>query len=158
MYRLINKLLQLKVDHLTKPPPDTSVERLFNCIKAIKEGSNKISTWSLSTVGGSLLAVLSNEYTHPSESKLKLIYLLFVLGWLFIGISFYNGKNITSRVIASELNKNDKDLLENIFTYCNTFYSRQLRFFNLALLVFGIWLLLFLLWWVFGNSIINVDG
>jgi hypothetical protein len=156
MIRLLNKFLQLKVEQLTKPPADTSVERLFNCIKSIEEGSNKISTWSLSTVGGSLLAILSNEYLHPPTAKLKMIYLLFILGWLFIGISFYNGKNITSRTIASELNKNNKELLTTIFTDCNTYYSRQLRFFNFALLVFGIWLLLFLLWWVFGDSIINI--
>ncbi len=156
MYKLLKKLLQLKVERLTAPPTDTSVDRLFSCIKSIEEGSNKISTWSLSTIGGSLLAILSNEYSHPLTPKLKLIYLLFVLGWGFIGISFYNGKNITSRSIASELNKNDTELLKTIFTDCNTFYSRQLRFFNLALLIFGIWLLLFLLWWVFGDSIINI--
>lgn len=153
MIKLLNKLLQLKINQLTQPPTDTSVERLFNCIKSIEAGSNKISTWSLSTIGGSLLALLSNEYLHPTAVKLKLIYLLFILGWIFIGISFYNGKNITSRTIASELHKNDKELLTTIFTDCNSFYSRQLLFFNIGLLIFGIWLILFLLWWVFGESI-----
>lgn len=156
--KLSSDFLQLKMKKLTEPPADTSAERLFNCIKSIEEGSNKISTWSLSTIGGSLLALLSNEYLHPSIVKLKMIYLLFILGWFFIGISIYNGKNIISRTIASELHKNDRKSLETIFTICNKHYSRQLRFFNLGLLIFGLWLLLFLLWWIFGDSIINITN
>lgn len=156
MYNLLNRLLQLNVQRHSVPPVDTSVERLFNCIKSIEKGSSKISAWSLSIIGGSLLAILSNDYLHPSQPGLKMIYLLFIVGWIFIGKSFYNGKKIIGKSIATELNKNNKEALKATFEDCNEFYSRQLRFFNLGLLIFGIWLLLYLLWWVFGDTIINL--
>jgi len=38
MYKLLNKFLQLEIQHLTEPPADTSTERLFNYIKSIEEG------------------------------------------------------------------------------------------------------------------------
>src|SRR5690349_5872891 len=142
LFVLLTEFLQLKVTKMHEPPADTSADRLFNCIKSLENGSNRVSTWSLSVLGGSLLAILSNNYLRPDKANIKIVYLLFVIGWFFIGVSFYNGKNIISRTIAAELAKNDINLLKKIFYKCNSYYSRQLLFFNLALLVFGIWLLL----------------
>ena len=152
-FRLLTQLFELQVTKMREPPADASIDRLFNCIKSLESGSNRVSAWSLSVLGGSLLVILSNDYVHPENTNIKIAYLLFVIGWLFIGISFYNGKNIISRSIASELAKSDINLLKTIFTKCNSYYSRQLLFFNLALLVFGIWLLVFLFWWVFGTKL-----
>ncbi len=150
--KLLNNFLQMKIQNNTITAEDINTEKLFNCIKSIEEGSNKISTWSLSTLGGSLLAIMNKDFSHPETTKLKMIYLFFILGWVFIGLSFYNGKNIISRTIASELHKNDLKLLTIIFEKCNLYYSKQLRFFNLGLLTFGFWLLLYIIWWIFGNS------
>ncbi len=155
--KLAGEFFQLKIKSMTNPTVETNSEKLFNCIKSIEAGSNKISTWSLSTVGGSLLAILSDSYLHPTTTKLKMIYLLFIVGWIFIGISIFNGKEIVGRTIASELYKNDVQQLTTIFTKCNTSYSRQLRFFNLGLLIFGIWLLFYLFWWIFGEAILNTN-
>jgi hypothetical protein len=139
---------------------ETSIDnasKLFNCIKSIESGSNKISTWSLSILGGSLLAILSDSYLHPSKTQLKLVYLLFILGWTSIGISIFNGKEIIGRTIASELYKNDENQLVSIFTKCNNCYQRQLRYFNIGLFTFGIWLLLYLIWWIFGETLVNIN-
>lgn len=152
LIKLLNSFLQLNIRKNTITEEDVSTEKIFNCIKSIEEGSNKISTWSLSTLGGSLLAIMNNDFSHPETTKLKMIYLFFILGWIFIGLSFYNGKNIISRTIASELHKNNLKSLTYIFEKCNLYYSKQLRFFNLGLLTFGFWLLLYLIWWIFGNS------
>src|SRR5882762_9632262 len=154
--RLASDFFQLALKYMPDPSADKKADKLFNCIKSIEVGSNKISSWSLSTLGGSLLAILSDSYLHPTTAKFKMIYLLFILGWTFIGISIFNGKEISGRAIASELYKSDENQLTTIFTKCNTCYSRQLRFFNLGLLVFGIWQLLYLFWWVFGETVFNL--
>ena len=134
------------------PNGNSKADKLFNCIKSIESGSSKISAWSLSIFGGSLLAILSDSYIHPTTTNLKMIYLIFILGWIFIGVSIFNGKEISGSAIASELHKDDLDQLAAIFKKCNSCYAKQLRFFNLALLVFGIWILLYLFWWIFNES------
>ncbi len=153
--KLATEFFELRIKSMADSSIDSKADKLFNCIKSIEIGASKISTWSLSTLGGSLLAILSDSYLHPTTTKLKMIYLLFILGWIFIGVSIFNGKEIAGRAIASELYKGDVAQLTVIFTKCNTCYTRQLRFFNLGLLVFGIWLLLYLFWWIFGESIFN---
>lgn len=151
---LATEILQINLERL-KVSHDDGAERLFNCLKSIEAGSNKISTWSLSTLGGSILAILSTDYNAPRESLFRLIYLLFVLGWIFLGIAFFEGKRISAKTIAAELHKGNKDQLSKMFKSCNGYYARQLKFFNYALLIFGIWLLLYVTWWIFGDSILH---
>lgn len=127
----------------------TKSDKLFNCIKSIEAGSSKISTWTLSIVGGSLLAILSDSYIHPTESKLRAIYTLFIVGWALLGMALFYGKEILGSTIASELCRNNEDQLIPIFEKCNTAFEKQLRCFNMGLLIFGIWLFIYLIWWIF---------
>lgn len=124
-------------------------ERFLKTIKAIATGSNTISTWSLSVIGGSLLSILSTSYIRPDCIYLKLFYLLFILGWIFIAISIYHGINISGRSMAADFYADDNKMLEDIFSKSNIDYKNQLGYFKKALFIFGIWLILYLLWWIF---------
>jgi len=124
-------------------------ERFLKTIKAIAIGSSTISSWSLSVVGGSLLAVLSTSYIRPETVYLRLFYFLFVFGWIFIAISIYHGVNISGRSMAADFFSEDNKMLEDIFSKSNSDYKNQLAYFKKALFVFGIWLMLYLLWWIF---------
>ncbi len=126
--------------------------RLLNTIESVEKGSNRIISWSLSIVGGSLLVILSESYILPSYQLYKLPYLLFGVGWILIGISIYNGRNITNSKMAAVLYDQNEDNLKEILKNVNKYYLRQLRFFNWSLVAFGLWLILYLIWWIFGKS------
>ncbi|MDC6366614.1 MULTISPECIES: hypothetical protein [Flavobacteriaceae] len=152
MKRLSSKFFRLQIEKFESAQENIAADQIFNCIKSIESGANKISSWSLSVVGGSILTLLSESYIHPDNGLLKLPYLLFFFGWIFLAFSLYNAKEILGRSIAADLFKGRKDLLMPIFRKCNNQYKRQLMFFNLALLTFGIWLVVYLIWWIFLNG------
>ena len=153
---IANKFHRLSIRALEDGKKNEGALRFYDCIKSIEAGASKISSWSLSVLGGSLLAVLSKSYLHPDNSKLKLIYLLFILGWILLGISLYHAKEILGSSIAADLYKGNKEKLMPIFSKCNSRYEKQLRFFNLALFVFGIWLMIYICWWIFGEELIKL--
>lgn len=126
--------------------------RFFKTIESIENGSNKIISWSLSIVGGTLLVILSENYIKPDYQLYKLAYLLFGVGWILIGISIYNGRNITNSKMAAVLFDQKEENLKKILKNVNRYYSRQLCFFYWSLSVFGLWLILYLMWWIFGSS------
>lgn len=153
MYKFFKRLLTY-FKSLDKPSPEeietAAIERYFNCIKSFEGGASKISAWSLAIFGGSLLAIINDSYIRPSSIDYKLIYLCFIVGWLFLAISMYNGMTITGRTIVAELYKNKLDRLQTIFEKCNADFARQLQFFKLSIITFSVWLVLYILWWIFG--------
>lgn len=151
--RLMNGLFPPKQEKLEDTSAILEKERFFTCIKSIENGSNKITTWALSVIGGTFIIMLSSDYLKPEKFELKLAYLLFIAGWTLMGISIYCAKEITGSTIASDLYRDRLESLKEIFKRCNNLYSKQIRFFNLGLLMFGIWLVLFLLWWVFKDYV-----
>jgi len=128
-------------------------EKIIQILKSMEEGANKLITWSLSITAGSLLAIISDSYLHPESKTLKIGYLLFIAGWGSIAKVIYHGNNIVRFNILSPLHKDNLPQLEESFISCNSEYRSQLRWFNIALVIFGIWLIAYLMWWVFGVQI-----
>lgn len=124
--------------------------RIAEGIKAIVVGSGEMAELSLAVIAGTILTIISTSYIRPVNSKIRLIYLLFVPGWLCLFFSIYHNNLISRRAIAAVFAKNDNTLTE-IFGEINHSLIDQLNYFKFGLLFFGIWLVLFLLWWVFGN-------
>jgi hypothetical protein len=120
-------------------------------LKAIAQESKTLVTWSLSIIGGSLLAVLSTSYFKPESVKVKLIYLLFIPGWLCLGISIYYSDEISRRLLAA-LFSGKAEIISNIGEKINIAFTNQLNFFGWAQVFFGVWLLTYLLWWTFKKS------
>lgn len=120
----------------------------LQAIKSFEAGSAKLATWSLSVFGGSLLIIVGDSYLRPSDSNHRLAYLLFLVGWAFIGWSMYQGFKITRHTMVLDLYSTNEDTLTTILQKCNTSFANQLKWFQRGLLVFGVWLVLYLIWWI----------
>jgi hypothetical protein len=117
-----------------------------NAIQVIISGSNSITTWSMSIIAASLLAIISSSYVKPVGKWTKLIYLVFIPGWIYLALAINAGNIIVRRSMMATLNP---ARISFIIEKINDDYAQQLNDFNMALIFFGIWLLLYLIWWVF---------
>lgn len=151
---LIKSLIKY-LDYVTNKETDSSEKkaRIFSAIESIEDGSNKITSWSLSIVGGSFLAIMNEKFIRPDNDLFKYVYSLFGIGWFLIGISIFFNKKISNSKMAAVLNREKIDLLKIALNNINGYYAKQLKFFNLSLFVFGLWLLTYLIWWIFGERI-----
>jgi hypothetical protein len=128
------------------------ITRLSQTIKAIDINSGKVSGWTLSIIGGSLLAILSDSYIHPTYRELRLLYLLFVPAWALLATSLAHGINVSGNAIASDLYSNNLELTTSIFDQSERSFSKQLKAFRAGLVFLAIWLVLYLVWWIFGYA------
>ena len=128
---------------------DQPEDPILKGIKTYETGSSKLTTWSLSIIGGSILIIIDDSHFRPFDIHYRYAYFLFLAGWILLGISLYYAFAITRHMMVSDLYQNKKGLLEKILDRCNKSFYWQLRFFQAGLLTFGIWLVFFLLWWIF---------
>ena len=117
----------------------------ISTVQTIISSSNTISTWSLSMLAASILAIVSTSYVRPGKWG-KLLYLLFIPGWIFLILAIDNNNTIVRRGIAATI---DENRILSIIEKMNDEFALQLSNFKASLIFFGIWLLLFLLWWIF---------
>lgn len=125
-----------------------------NGIQAIALGANTFVTWSMSIIGASLLAILSTSYVKFDGKYLKLIYLLFIPGWIWLGLAIESGESIARRAIMATVSPGQ---INSIADKMNDEFISLLHYFNLGLISFGSWLLIFLLWWVFFSNNLKQD-
>lgn len=118
-------------------------------LKIIVEGSGQLVAWALAIAAGSVAAIVSTSYIRPENKLFRLVYLLFLPGWLFLGLSVYYGDQVSRSYMASLLV--DKNAVRTIAQAMNTEIVCQRNMFGLALLFFTLWLVLFLCWWIFGK-------
>jgi hypothetical protein len=74
----------------------------IDAIKAIQATSGQMATWVLSVLGGSIVAIVSTSCIRPTNGSVRFLYLLYLPGWLFLGISIFDS-NIISRYVISGL-------------------------------------------------------
>jgi hypothetical protein len=123
-----------------------------NGIQSIVAASTVFTTWSLSLIGGSILAILSTEYSKPLGKWAKLIYLLFLPGWIFLGLTINAGDTISRRGVMAAI---APDRIPLIFEKMNQEFIRQIGFFHTGLFFLGLWLFLYLIWWIFQDFFIK---
>jgi hypothetical protein len=116
-------------------------------LKAIVESSNAMSSWGLTLIGASVVAIVSTSNLRPTSKRERLPYLLFLLGWLCLGVSMSYGFRLSGNHVAAQLV--DPDRLPAILELMNTRFLRQQTWFMAGLVPFGVWLAFFLFWWVF---------
>lgn len=118
-------------------------------VEAIVSYSNTINTWCLSMIAASLLAILSTSYVKPLQKWWKLIYILFVPGWIFLAFAIKSNGVIAGRGIRAAL---EPERIQSIVYKLNTDFANQVCYFNWAIYSFGSWLVLYLVWWIFNDS------
>ncbi|WP_436515413.1 hypothetical protein [Ekhidna sp. To15] len=151
--RTLTKYLKRKLDEDLQNLEQRGQKKLLETIGSIEQGSSRITTWSLSVIGGSLIVFMNGEYVQPKEEYFKYSYLLFVIGWILLAISISYSKRITGRKMAATLNVNDIKDLKKILIKVNIQYSNQILCFNWALVIYGLWLILYFVWRLFGEQL-----
>lgn len=153
------KLLELLFGRLKNQGTEISAleaNNLFDCIKSMESGASRISAWSLTIIGGTLLVILNKDYSTPETGYWRLIYLLYIFGWLSLGRCLYMGNQITGSTIIAELRRGNTNDLKLILKQCNRWYGNQIKYFNISLYFFGVWLVLYMIWWIFGDGFIGM--
>jgi hypothetical protein len=116
-------------------------------MSAMSAGSTTLTGWSLAILGATIAGIVAGHFLRPA-AKARLLYLLFVPGWVLLGLSIWFGDKVTRRLGAAGFT-DDHDKLRDIAVLMNSEYAWQRKFFQLALFVFGCWLICLLLWWIF---------
>lgn len=119
-------------------------------LTAISTGATTLAGWSLTILGATVAGIVAGEFLRPA-AKVRYIYLLFIPGWLLLGVSIWYGDKVTRRLAAAAFTDN-RDTLRTIGNSMNSEFADQRWFFQLALLVFGCWLICLLIWWVFAKT------
>lgn len=151
--KTISKFVKLKLEEDSLNLEHNVQKKLFETIESIEDGSSRVTTWSLSIIGGSLVVFMNGEYIQPQEELFKYTYLIFIIGWILLAISIFFSKQITGQKMAATLNINDTKNLKQILINVNRRYARQLQYFNWALVLFGLWLILYFIWRLFGEQL-----
>jgi small-conductance mechanosensitive channel len=118
-------------------------------LEQINNGSAGLVTWALALVAGSVATIVSTSYLRSMNRVIRCIYLLFIPGWLFLGLSIYYGERISRRFMASKLVPEEN--LHKIAKMVNQDFANQRLLLEIGLLIFALWLVIFLIWWVFGD-------
>lgn len=142
-----------KQDHGTKNIDQEILEGYYKKImeanKMMNEESNRIISWTLSIIGGTILTIISTEYVEP-VGCIKYFYLLFIVGWLFLAKSIYHGQKITRIFIAGfTVNETDKQAINEIGKKIDTNFAHQIESFRNGIIIFTSWLIIFLIWFIF---------
>ena len=123
----------------------------IEALKTVNEESNRIISWSLLIIGGSILAILQKDYLKLIDYKW--LYFIYILGWIFLCISIYWGQRVTRSYLASMFVL--PGLIEGISEETNKRFKRQLTWFMGGVAIFAVWMITFLTIWIFNGKIIT---
>lgn len=127
-------------------PDCTATSTLLAAMKLAADGSSTMATWALSTIAGSVAAIVSTSYLRPADRKFRRIYLLYLPAWVCLGISIYWGHQLDRRHIAAHFVPPAR--LETIAELMNGDYFWQQDFLAIGLAFLGVWLACYLVWWL----------
>jgi hypothetical protein len=118
-------------------------------MSAMSAGSTTLTGWCLGILGATVAGIVAGNFLRLTGIG-RWVYLLFIPGWVCLGVSIWYGDSVARRLAAAGFTGN-QERLEEIATSMNSDYGNQREWFQFALLTFGIWLAFFLVWWAFGK-------
>jgi len=119
-------------------------------MSAMSASATTLTGWSLTILGATIAGIVAGHFLRPSAT-VRWIYLLFVPGCAFLGVSIWYGDKVARRLAAAGFT-DDHAKLREIAASMNSDYSAQRGWFDSSLIIFGLWLITFLIWWVFAKS------
>ncbi|MGF7038928.1 hypothetical protein M2273_002180 [Mucilaginibacter lappiensis] len=140
----------MQQDTGTETAPAQEISRI-EALKTVNEESNRIISWALLIIGGSILAILQKDYLKLNEYKW--LYFVYILGWIALCISIYWGQRVTRSYLASMFVI--PSLVEGISEETNKRFKRQLTWFMGGVAIFAVWMITFLTIWIFNGKIIT---
>ena len=130
-------------------PSKEAVAKLVDSATAYASLSESFATYAMSIIGGSIAIIVGTSYLRPAQMRVRLIYLLFLPGWLGLACSIYYGTVIARRHVAIQTVLPEHT--RTIFQRMNMDLVSQLEWFRYGILMFGVWLVGVLVWWVLGT-------
>ncbi|MDP1728451.1 MAG: hypothetical protein Q8M15_16825 [Bacteroidota bacterium] len=124
-------------------------------ISGVSDLSVNLNDTTLKLLAGSILVILGSGYVKPIDGKAKLMYLLFIPAWIFLGLSFYYGNLINEKMVATGLFRNlemIKAVINDDETGIRSLYGQQSNFLLIGVGILTIWLLIYLSWWIYTKS------
>ncbi len=113
----------------------------------VAEHANKLGDWALAVFAGSVAVLIGTSYLQPQQTMVRIMYLLFIPGWGFMGLSLYSAKEVSQGYLASLLM--GAEFIEETASCLNDAYARQLDYLEMATVFFSLWLVIFVFWWIF---------
>ncbi|MBZ0097715.1 MAG: hypothetical protein K8F30_01445 [Taibaiella sp.] len=120
-------------------------DKIVQLLKAISESSKTYEGWTLLVIGGTILTILSSDYIKPTHNRARIIYLLFIPGWISFSISLFKADYISRAAIGATMSTD----LSGLFKDIDKAYGDQLSYFKGGLLFIVLWLILFVIIWIF---------
>jgi hypothetical protein len=117
-------------------------------LQAAVASSSTMVTWALAVGAGSVATIVSTSYLRPRQRWVRLMYLLFPAGWVFLGLSIYYGNAIALGGVAALFGPQEQSRQLLIGAHVNTNFISQQITLTVGLAIFGGWLLLYLAWWI----------
>ena len=99
--------------------------------------------------GGSIAVLLGAGYRRPVQKRMRDTYLLFPIGWVFLGCSIWEGMKVRGTYISYLLEPPKNEIVRaHRLEQFNAFARWQERWLGFGLAIFAIWLLFYLFWWI----------
>jgi len=121
-------------------------------LEGIVLNSERLTYWSVGIITGSFLILTSSEYIRPITRRLRLSYILFIPGWIYLGLSLKCGTEITDQMVFAKFNKQNEAFLIEVFTQMNRGFLEQRHYFYIGLAFFGAWLSCYVIWFASKKS------
>ena len=119
-------------------------------VKAINDESNRLITWSLGIIAGSMFMLIGADSTQPTGWILY-FYFLFGVGWICLGVSILCGVVISrNRTIVPD-NKTIRELAM-LHEKIDERFRRQISFLYIGFIPLLVWLTAFLFAYVFDRT------
>lgn len=119
----------------------------MDAIKAVADSAQIHITWALSIIGGTVAMILGTSHLRPQLKWVRFAYLLFIPGWILLGISILYGDKVSRGHIAAKFvsSKQIRDIAKTM----NANYEIQQSTLMVGTAIFLLWLILYLIWWIF---------
>lgn len=123
-------------------------------LEAASSHAADLTSIALLVAGGTIVAILQTSYLRPNTWRLRIIYLLFPVGWICLGKSIYYGSRLRAVYLAYLFSSPDSPTDFQKFAARDA--AAQWAHLSHALVVFALWLTLYLAWWVFAGPSVAV--
>ncbi len=133
-----------------QPEPAAKIE-----LKAFEAGlsfAQNLAQWALLIVAGSIVILTSTSYYRPRNPRARLMYLVFLPGWVFLAKCLYYGVSVQRVYLAYLFTNATEERVKLLKDAMREDSLNQIWNMEIALVVFGIWLVCFLLWWLFNKD------
>lgn len=124
--------------------PTTALEHVLS-------NSQQLTTWALAVGGGSIALIVSASYRRPISLRWRLTFLLFVPGWVLLGLSLHQGAQLSRSFLAAIMVKSP-ETAKGIASNINNLHASQSDLLGWSIAFFAMWLVIYLCGWIFSSQ------